>query len=462
MKKLKILLTSLILIVLITGCKGLRNTDTTEGSNITTTKNIESTSQIITEPPIIEQTTEKKSQATQEITTETTTEITIEEITEPATEKVYGIQDNVIVKGMAQDILNNMSIEEKIGQLFIVNFEALDSSKGAIYEFKEINEKIIRSIHKYHVGGVVFFARNIETIDQTKNFVNTLQEYSKIPLFISVDEEGGKVSRIGNNTNMSTTAFESMESIGNTNDPQLAYNAGDIIGSEIKELGFNLNFAPIADVKSSNKAFIGERSFGSDPKVVSQMVPKFVEGLQKNGVSATLKHFIGLGIPEEDFHENSINISKTVAEYRKTDFLPFESGIKAQVDMIMVSHSFNIGITENKVPTSMSKLMLTDILRKELGFEGIIITDVMNIKPLTEVYTSKKASVEAIKAGVDILLMPQDLEDSYNALLDYVKEGKITEERINESVLRILEVKLKRGVIGEDTKLINNIESLNN
>lgn len=366
------------------------------------------------------------------------------------------ITDTTIINGLSKDILDNMTLEEKVGQLFIVNMEALDDSNGAYYEWREITDKMEQKIEKYNLGGVILFSRNIETREQTSKYISDLQGTSKFPMFISVDEEGGSVSRIASNDNMNTTQFPNMSVAGATEDEEYAYQIGSTIGKEISELGFNLDFAPVADVSNEDADNgIGDRSFGDDPKLVGKMVKNVVAGLQNENVSSVLKHFPGHGEASGDTHSGSANVDKTIDELRKTEFVPFKAGIKAKADFIMVAHVSISRVTEDMVPCSLSALVLNDILRTELEFKGIAITDAMNMGAITDDYTSAKAAVTAIKNGIDIVLMPENFEEAYNGVFEAVKSGEITQKRIDEAVTRILRVKVKRGIIPLNTELIN-------
>lgn len=366
-----------------------------------------------------------------------------------------GTNDSAIITGLAGDILENMTLEEKIGQLFIINLELLDDNKGNYYEFRKLTKKMINNIGKYNVGGVCFFARNIETREQTMKLINDLQGKSKYPMFITVDEEGGQVARIANNNNMQTTKFPTMEEVGKMDDKEYAFNLGDTIGREIRELGFNVDFAPVADVRTNElNTEIGDRSFGNEPKLVANMVKEVVTGLQGQGVSAALKHFPGHGDAESDSHEGAVNVENDIERLRDVEFVPFKAGIRAGVDFVMISHISISRVTEDTVPASLSSLVLNEMLRMELGFEGIAITDALNMKAITSQYTPKQAAKKAFTAGADVVLMPDNLPEAYNSILQAVKNGDITEERLNESVRRILEVKVKRGIIPIDTDLV--------
>lgn len=385
---------------------------------------------------------------------EPTVEPTIEPTASPTPEPEVVTNDTTI-NGMAEDILKNLTLEEKLGQMFIVNFELLDNSNGSYFEFRDLTSVMKMNLARYPVGGVIFFSRNIETREQTTTFINDLQNESKVPLFISVDEEGGDVSRIASNNNMKTTKFPSMQQIGFMDDPEYAYQMGETIGKEIKELGFNLNFAPVADVKTNiSNTEIGNRSLGDDPKLVSKLVKQIVLGLQDQGISATLKHFPGHGSADGDSHQGAVNIDSGIKQLREIDFVPFKTGVKAGADFIMVSHISISRVTEDTVPSSLSSLVMNEMIRDELGFKGIIITDALNMKAITDHYSVEETAVKAVEAGTDILLMPDDLSKAYEALLQAVKDGKISEDKINASVKRILVTKIKRGLILSDTDLI--------
>ncbi len=373
------------------------------------------------------------------------------------TDKV--VTDKTQIVGMANEILSNMTLEEKIGQLFIVNFEQLDTRKGDTYDFTKVTATMREALKKYKVGGVIFFSRNMVTPKQTTKFIHKLQGFSSVPMFISVDEEGGDVARIANNEKMNTTKFPTMEQVGQISDEDYAFNMGQTIGKEIKALGFNLDFAPVADVRTNElNTEIGNRSFGDDSKLVSKLVSQVVIGLQSENVVATLKHFPGQGSTTGDSHKGAVDVDSDINELRKVSFVPFKSGIKAGADVIMVSHLSISNVTGSTKPASMTELVMKDILRTELSFEGLIITDAMNMKSVTNYYTPGEAAVNAISAGADMVLMPENFMAAYNAVYDAVSNGKIDEKTIDEKVQRILELKIKRGIILSDTSLSSTSE----
>lgn len=349
---------------------------------------------------------------------------------------------------LASEYYEKMTTEEKVGQLFVVNLEQLDNRKGNYYEFQRMTAVMKKNIAKYHVGGVILFSRNLKDRQQVIKMNKKLQASSTIPLFVCVDEEGGDVARIASKPEMGTTVFPSAEEIGKTKDDQYTYEMAKTIGTEIGELGFNVDFAPVADVKTSEmNAEIGNRSFGADPEKVSEYVNAFIQGLNKVNVCAALKHFPGQGSSEGDTHKNSVDIDSGIARLRKTDFLPFETGIASGAEFIMMSHISVSKVTESSVPASMSDLMMQTILRQELGFEKVIITDALDMASITEYYTAGEAAYNVIKAGADVVLMPQNLEEAYQEILAKVESGELTDKRLEESVLRILAVKIQRGLL---------------
>lgn len=345
---------------------------------------------------------------------------------------------------LVDNIMKDMSISDMIYQMMFVTPEAI-TNVGTVVRAGETTKK---ALEKYPVGGIVYFAQNFENREQTIEMISKTQEFSNVPLFISVDEEGGRVARLGSNPAMGTTKQPPMKTIGDSKEPQKAYDAGKTMGSELSELGFNVDFAPDADVIiNSNNKEIGDRSFGTDPELVSKMVENAVKGLQDNGVSATLKHFPGHGSTYVDSHTGYSESNRTIDELRTTEFLPFKSGIDAGADFIMISHMTLVNATKEKVPSSISKEVITDMLINELGYKGIIITDSFSMGAITKEYSTADAAVRAVNAGVDMILMPSDLAGTHGAILEAVESGEISQERIEESVRKILLLKAKKKMI---------------
>ncbi|MEE1228325.1 MAG: glycoside hydrolase family 3 protein [Lachnospiraceae bacterium] len=359
--------------------------------------------------------------------------------------------DDITMEGLTGELIKEMTLKEKVGQLFMLSTDNLDYNAETA-----MTETMKENITKYKPGGVIMFSFNIKNRQQTMDFIQAMQKQSEIPMLIGVDEEGGKVARIGNTDSMGTTKFPPMAVIGKTGDKKEAYKVGKTIGKEIGELGFNVDFAPVADITTNeNNTEIGERSFGSDKELVSKMVAAEVKGLESQNVSATLKHFPGQGDLEEDTHRGYANLGKTIDLLRKTEFAPFRSGIDAGADFVMVSHASVKNVTESHNPSSLSHLIVSDILRDELNFDGVIITDAMNMKSITKFYDADEAAVKAVKAGNDIVLMPDDFPMAYQGILDAVKEGELSEDEIDKAVQHILTVKIRRGMIPLSSQLFS-------
>ncbi len=344
---------------------------------------------------------------------------------------------------LAREMLSSMTLSEQVYQLFIVRPEQL-TGVGVATQASEVTGQ---ALEDYPVGGIVYFADNILTREQCSTMIANSQSYSKIGLFIAVDEEGGTVARVGNNSTMGTTSFPNMKTIGNTGDTDNAYNVGYTIGSELKELGFNLDFAPVADVDSNpDNPVIGDRAFSSDAAVASEMVSAAVQGFHDGGILCTLKHFPGHGDTATDSHEGYTELDKTLEELEEVEFVPFEGGISAGADFVMIGHISVPQVTGDDLPATLSETMI-GILRNDLGFDGLIITDSMQMEAITDRYTSAEAAVMAIQAGVDMILMPENLQEAAQGVIEAVESGQISRERIEESALRILETKIRAGII---------------
>lgn len=340
---------------------------------------------------------------------------------------------------IVEKILSEMTLEEKVLQMFIVTPEDLMGYTASDSISKE-------SIEKYPVGGIILFAHNIVDEPQLRDMLAKTKQYYKelgyVKPFLSTDEEGGDVVRVANNPAFDLPTFPDMSEIGKTKDLKRAYEVGKQIGKYLADLGFNLDYAPVADVLSEpSNTVIGKRSFGSDPDLVADMNMEVVRGLEENGVYASLKHFPGHGATVEDTHEGLAYTNKTLEELYETELKPFAKGIEEGVPFIMISHISVPNVTGSNEPSSVSKKIVNDLLREEMKFEGIIITDAMNMGAISEYYDSNQIGVMAILAGVDIVLMPYNFESAYEGVLEAVKEGEITEQRIDESVRRILKVK---------------------
>ncbi len=359
--------------------------------------------------------------------------------TETTTQNPIAVQPDG-KKDEVESILNTMTVEEKVYQLMFVTPESLTGVGQVIQSGNATKE----ALEKYPVGGVIYFSQNIKSREQITQMITNTQSYSKIPLFVGVDEEGGRVARIASKPEMGTTKLAPMKNVASTEE---AYMVGQTLGKELNELLFNVDFAPVADVIIYEKnSEIGDRSFGTDPLWVAECVGEVVKGLEENSVSSTLKHFPGHGSTKVDSHTGYSASERTLDELRQCEFLPFKKGIEAGCDFIMVSHMTLVNATTEKLPSSLSKEVITGYLKSELGFEGIVITDSLSMGAITNEYGNGEAAVMAIEAGNDMLLMPKDIKVAADALVKAVNEGRITEERIDESVRKILTIKKEKGM----------------
>ena len=342
-----------------------------------------------------------------------------------------------------QNIVDSMSLEEKVAQLFLVQPEAIVDIGTAT----AAGDATKQAINKTPVGGFVYFSDNLQSEQQVQDMLRNVQKYSEdrigLPAFLSVDEEGGTVARVASTGRFDVTDVGDMAKIGASGDVQQAKQAGETIGSYLFELGFNLDFAPDADVLTNpENTVVKKRSFGSDPQVVSDMSLAVAQGLAQHQVYSVYKHFPGHGATAGDTHQGYAYTDKTLDELKQSELIPFENAIQNNAEFIMAAHISAPRVTGDDTPASLSKTMITDILRGQTGYDGIVVTDAMNMGAVTEQYTSAQAAVKALQAGADLVLMPENFQEAYQGVLDAVKDGTLTEQRIDESVTRIVTVKV--------------------
>lgn len=353
--------------------------------------------------------------------------------------------ENVI---LAEQMIQNMTLEQKIYQLFIVTPEILvDNAVDFAVQSGSMTQQ---ALEQKPVGGLIYFSQNMEDESQIKQMIANAQQYiqdaHQIGMWIAVDEEGGTVVRVADK--LGTTQYSDMSVYGANGDTQEVFRVGQNIAEDISQFGFNLDFAPVADVNINPENELQQRIFSDDATVVSEMVASVTKGLQSSGkVSATLKHFPGLGAENGNTHEDAfVRIERTYEELQKTEFLPFQAGIEAGADFVMVGHQI-MSCANDNLPSDLSSVVVTDWLRDELGFDGIVITDAQNMNTISENYSSGEAAVLSISAGVDVILMPTDLNNAFQGVYQAVQNGEISEERIDESVRRILTAKAKHHLL---------------
>ncbi len=352
-------------------------------------------------------------------------------------------------------LLQKMTLREKVGQLFYIRLESLDPtiewttySDLANIKTQELTENMKRVNEQYPVGGIILYAWNIEDEAQLARIIPQVRSLNGHPL-LCIDEEGGRVARIANNPNFNVKKYESMAAIGATGDPQNAYECGNTIGSYLKRYDFDIDFAPVADVNTnSENIVIGPRAFCDDPAVAAPMVTSYLQGLKDAGITGCIKHFPGHGDTTADTHTGYVQSLKTWEEMKVCEMVTFRAGIQWGCQLIMTAHIAVPNVTGSTIPSTLSSIVLQDKLRGELGYQNIIVTDGMEMGAITQHYTSAEAAVGSIQAGVDIVLGPRDFVEAFDAVIAAVNNGTISEERINQSVRRILKLRLMRGIEG--------------
>lgn len=368
-----------------------------------------------------------------------------------------GSQEQVLIekeKGARYDLIGNaikhMSMEEKVGQMLMPDFRNWNGKNVTV-----MNDEIAKLVKDYHLGGVILFRENTVTADQTTKLVSAYQEAAeKYGLLISIDQEGGIVTRLQTGTDMPGNM-----ALGATRSEELAEKVGRTIGEELNALGINMNFGPVLDVNNNpDNPVIGVRSFGEDPKLVANLGNAYIKGLHETGTAATAKHFPGHGDTAVDSHVGLSEVPHDIERLKKVELYPFQQAMDAGIDAIMTAHVTFPKIDDTKaiskkdgteiaVPATLSHKVLTGLMREDMGFKGVIVTDAMNMGAISEHFGPVDAAIRAVKAGADILLMPVGIQAVANGLYDSVNAGDISEDRLEQSVERILTLKLNRGIV---------------
>lgn len=348
--------------------------------------------------------------------------------------------------------LEGMSLDEKIGQMIIVGFEG-----------QYIDENIKSLILDKYIGGVIFFRSNVGSLEDVISLTNefkSLNINNKNPLFIAVDEEGGEVSR----TPDEFLEIPIAQYIGEFNSENINYNLGKILADELKIQGYNMDFAPSLDILSNPyNTVIGNRAYGTTADIVSRLGIKTMEGIRDEGIISVIKHFPGHGDTDVDSHYGLPLVEKSLDELKELEFIPFENAIKNGADVVMISHILLTNI-DNENPATMSKEIITNILRNYMKFNGVVITDDMTMGAIIENYNIGEASVKSINAGSDIILVCNGYDNELNvinSIKDSVTSGVITEERINESVYRILKLKEKYDISNKNIETKTDVSDIN-
>lgn len=372
---------------------------------------------------------EEKIRAFEEATAQTETEEP-EETTDPNLEA-------------AQKTLDTMTLEEKVYQLFITSPDELTGRRGTENAEGALQEQL----QAMPVGGLILYEANVYTADQVQGMLHGVKETAKIPMLLGIDGEPGNDEGL-NEFGIAEEAYETASVYGENADAEGVRAMGKKLGADMKQVGFNVDFAPIADVlvEPANTE-IGNRSFGTDPLLVSTLVGEMIGGLHESGMMTCAKHFPGLASTANNTNNSAVTSNRTMDELRQTELIPFSTAIDMGTDMIMVAHLRLPSVVEGDLPVSLSPIFIQQILRGEMGYQGVVITDSLQKRAITGTYSSAEASVLAIQAGCDMILLPDDLPDAAQGILTAIENGDLSEERINESVLRILELKSRYGLL---------------
>lgn len=355
-------------------------------------------------------------------------------------ENIDSTQDNIL------EIISGMSIGEKVGQMIIAGISGTTISSYAS-----------SLIEDYQVGGLILYSDNLIDTNQSIELINDLKEENtsnQFPLFLSVDQEGGQVSRLpGDLIN-----FPTNETIGNVNDVQYSYEIGKILGEELNAFGFNMNFAPVLDVNSNpDNPVIGDRSFSDDPDVVSELGVQTMKGMQSQEIVSVIKHFPGHGDTSVDSHLELPVVNKSLSELEDLELIPFAEAIENGADAVMVAHIL-LPELDADYPATLSSEIIDGLLRDQMDFDGVVITDDMTMQAITDHYGIGEAAVQSVIAGSDVLLVAHNYDsiaETYEAVMNAIDEGVISEERIDESVRRIIQLKKKYDINNTEASSAN-------
>ena len=347
-----------------------------------------------------------------------------------------------VARAAADERIGAMTLEQKVAQLFIVTPEALVEGVSQVTQAGDMTRE---GVAAHPVGGIVYFAQNLLDPEQTTTMLANVKQFyadsGNVAPFVAVDEEGGTVVRVAGNEAFGVQDVGDASALGSAGDTEAAKRAAEQIADYLAPLGFNLDFAPVADVVNPLRSdTMGLRSFSSDAAVAADMVRAEVEGFRDKKMLCCAKHFPGIGAAA-DSHEGAITIEATSEELETVDLVPFRAAIEAGVPMIMVGHVSLPNIIGDSTPAPLSSTVVQGMLRDSLGYTGVVVTDSLSMGAITSYYTPAEAAVAALKAGCDIPLMPERFDEAYQGVLDAVQAGKLTEERLDESLIRILSAK---------------------
>ena len=363
-------------------------------------------------------------------------EETITVPTEPTETTVELTDEQKLDTIINEAIIQNMPIEDKVAGLFITTPESITGVSAAV----QAGDGTKDALSKYPVGGIVYDAKNIQSADQLKKMIENKKLYTSYPLFIAIDGEGSGTDAVAA-AGLGTKA-DTPQNIGATGDINNAYTAGTSVGTYLAELGFNLDFAPAADLSVVDGNAAGSSSYGSDAQTVASFVSYMQAGLQEQKVTSCIGHFPGIGSTTQSTKEGLATTDRSAEDFRANEFAVFQSCIDNGVTkMISISNMAAPSLTGDNTPCSLSGAVVTDILRNELNFRGVIVSGAMNQAAITNYYGADEAAVMALRAGCDMIYAPENFEAAYNGVLEAVQNGTISEDRINDSLRRIYRIK---------------------
>nr|WP_245602124.1 beta-N-acetylhexosaminidase [Peribacillus kribbensis] len=378
-----------------------------------------------------------------------------------AAEKIQVKRKSYSRYNVISNAISHMTMKEKVGQMLMPDYRTWNG-KAVTDMLPEIEQQV----KDYHLGGVILFRENVVTTEQTAKLVHAYQEASeKYGLLMAIDQEGGIVTRLQSGTDMPGNM-----ALGAARSEELTRKAGLVIGEELKALGINMNLAPVLDTNNNpDNPVIGVRSFGENPALVAAMGKAYVKGIQESGIAATGKHFPGHGDTAVDSHLGLPEVPYDLERLKKVELYPFQQAMDAGIDAIMTAHVTFPKIdstkaiskkdgTEISIPATLSEKVLTGLMREDMGFKGVIITDAMNMQAISDHFGPVDAAIRAVKAGTDIVLMPVGLKEVAEGLYKAVRSGEIPEKRIEKSVERLLTLKINRGII--QTEQAGNISEI--
>ena len=335
--------------------------------------------------------------------------------------------------------LTNMSLKEKIGQMIMIDYR----------DTLEMNVELDDILNKYSPGGFILFKSNIQNYNQTKKLLSDIKQSSDIPVMVSADQEGGRVQRLDERVGFDT--IPPMGEIGKTMNEEEVFNLGKKMGEELKNIGVDMDMAPVLDVFSNpENRVIADRAFGTNSDIVKRLAMALSKGLQEEKIIPVGKHFPGHGDTIKDSHVDLPIITKDLEELKRLELVPFVEAIDKKIPGLMIGHLAVPKITGDNNPASLSKVMINDLLRKDLGYEGLVMPDSLKMKALSNHFTNKEIYLRCIGSGNDIMLMPQNINEAFNTIYDAVNDGVIKEEQINNSVYRILSTKFDIGFFDKE------------